>query len=167
MNFTEIAKARQSCRSYDPTRAVEKEKISYRCRRGVLLNDEKCRSSRIAMYCSKPHITGVVDAIQAALGYALLARLQAGTPRHCIADLIDAYRQNKFTAGEYESLLKESVNRIDVHADFINVYTQNETLFLPRKIVLRQKGFSQNILTRLRKQLLYTMEFAENLPQIL
>lgn len=29
MNFTEIAKARQSCRSYDPTRAVEKEKIDY------------------------------------------------------------------------------------------------------------------------------------------
>ena len=27
MNFTEIALARQSCRSYDPSRAVEKEKI--------------------------------------------------------------------------------------------------------------------------------------------
>lgn len=27
MNFTEIAKTRQSCRSYDPTRAVEKEKL--------------------------------------------------------------------------------------------------------------------------------------------
>ena len=28
MNFTEIAKARQSCRSYDPTRAVEEEKLN-------------------------------------------------------------------------------------------------------------------------------------------
>ena len=28
MNFTEIAKARQSCRSYDDQRAVEKEKLS-------------------------------------------------------------------------------------------------------------------------------------------
>ncbi len=28
MNFTEIVKARQSCRSYDSTRAVEEEKIS-------------------------------------------------------------------------------------------------------------------------------------------
>lgn len=27
MNFTEIAKARQSCRKYDPTRAVEREKL--------------------------------------------------------------------------------------------------------------------------------------------
>ncbi|MBE6691411.1 MAG: nitroreductase [Ruminococcaceae bacterium] len=27
MNFTEIAKTRQSCRSYDPTRAVEAEKL--------------------------------------------------------------------------------------------------------------------------------------------
>lgn len=27
MNFTEIAKARQSCRSYDPSRAVEQEKL--------------------------------------------------------------------------------------------------------------------------------------------
>ena len=27
MNFTEIAKARQSCRSYDPTREVEEEKL--------------------------------------------------------------------------------------------------------------------------------------------
>lgn len=27
MNFTEIAQARQSCRSYDPTRAVEQEKL--------------------------------------------------------------------------------------------------------------------------------------------
>ena len=27
MNFTEIALVRQSCRSYDPSRAVEKEKI--------------------------------------------------------------------------------------------------------------------------------------------
>ena len=27
MNFTEIAEARQSCRSYDPTRAVEAEKL--------------------------------------------------------------------------------------------------------------------------------------------
>lgn len=27
MNFTEIAKARQSCRSYDPSRAVEEEKL--------------------------------------------------------------------------------------------------------------------------------------------
>ncbi|MBO5270302.1 MAG: nitroreductase family protein [Clostridia bacterium] len=27
MNFTEIAEARQSCRKYDPTRAVEKEKL--------------------------------------------------------------------------------------------------------------------------------------------
>jgi nitroreductase len=27
MNFTEIAEARQSCRQYDPTRAVEKEKL--------------------------------------------------------------------------------------------------------------------------------------------
>lgn len=28
MNFTEIAQARQSCRSYDPTRAVEEEKLT-------------------------------------------------------------------------------------------------------------------------------------------
>ena len=28
MNFTEIARARQSCRRYDPTRAVEKEKLA-------------------------------------------------------------------------------------------------------------------------------------------
>ena len=28
MNFTEIAQQRQSCRSYDPTRAVEEEKLS-------------------------------------------------------------------------------------------------------------------------------------------
>ena len=27
MNFTEIAMARQSCRSYDETKAVEKEKL--------------------------------------------------------------------------------------------------------------------------------------------
>ena len=27
MNFTEIAKSRQSCRSYDPERMVEKEKL--------------------------------------------------------------------------------------------------------------------------------------------
>ena len=27
MNFTEIAEARQSCRSYDPNRAVEQEKL--------------------------------------------------------------------------------------------------------------------------------------------
>ena len=27
MNFTEIAKNRQSCRSYDPTRTVEREKL--------------------------------------------------------------------------------------------------------------------------------------------
>ena len=27
MNFTEIAEARQSCRSYDPDRAVEQEKL--------------------------------------------------------------------------------------------------------------------------------------------
>ena len=27
MNFTEIAEARQSCRSYDPERAVEDEKV--------------------------------------------------------------------------------------------------------------------------------------------
>lgn len=28
MNFTEIAESRQSCRSYDPTRAVEEEKLN-------------------------------------------------------------------------------------------------------------------------------------------
>ena len=27
MNFTEIAEARQSCRSYNPNREVEKEKL--------------------------------------------------------------------------------------------------------------------------------------------
>lgn len=29
MNFTEIAEARQSCRGYDPTRAVEQEKLDH------------------------------------------------------------------------------------------------------------------------------------------
>ena len=41
MNFTEIAEKRQSCRSYDPTRAVEEEKIE-RILSSAILSPSAC-----------------------------------------------------------------------------------------------------------------------------
>ena len=138
--------------------AVEKEKISYRCRRGVLLNDEKCRSSRIAMYCSKPHITGVIEAVQTILGLALIERKKKKGEEEIFRKLVDFYRQKQFTPEAYEMLLKECVNRIDVYNEYINVTTVSGELQLSRRVVLRQKGFSQNKLTRLSKSILKELE---------
>ena len=138
--------------------AVEKNTISYRCRKGLLLNDENCRSSRIAMYCSKPHITGAVEAVQTILGLALIERKKKTGKEEFFRKLVDFYRQKEFTPEIYEMLLKECVNRIDVYNEYINVTTVSGELQLSRRVVLRQKGFSQNKLTRLSKSILAELE---------
>ena len=128
---------------------IEKNKISYRCRKGSLLNDPECRNSRIAMYCNKPHITGILDAVQAAIGIALINRKDRSDFLH----LLKSYRKNSFTQSEYEMLLKESGVKIKVFREKVSISSSHGTIELERKYVLRQTGFSLNGLTRLRKKI--------------
>ena len=128
---------------------IEKNKISYRCRKGLLLNDPECRSSRIAMYCTKPHITGLLDAIQVVIGNALIAHKS----RKDFPHLLKAYLENSFTQDEYEMLLRESDLKIKVYQEKILISNCNGNIELERKCVLRQTGFSINRLTRLRKKI--------------
>ena len=138
--------------------AVEKNTISYRCRKGLLLNDENCRSSRIAMSCSKPHITGAIEAVQTILGLALIERKKKMTDTEFFYKSVESYRQKEFSQEMYEILLKECIKRIDVYNEYINVATVSGELQLSRRVVLRQKGFSQNKLTRLSKSILKELE---------
>ena len=122
--------------------AVEKDKISYRCRKGSLLEIKECRDSRIAMYCSKPHITGAIDAIQTVLGFALIARKKKITGGEFFSELLERYKNNSLSRNEYEMLLKECVLRIDVYKEYIHIKSCGGELQIPRRVVLRQKGFS-------------------------
>ena len=137
--------------------AIEKDKISYRCRKGSLLNNTNCRSSRIAMHCNKPHITGALEAVQTVLGYALLERQKKMLEADFFEKLIENYRNNSLSKTEYEMLLNECVERIDVYNDYINVKTTSGEVQLERRVVLRQKGFSLNKLSRLRRKILAEM----------
>ncbi|MBO5923829.1 MAG: recombinase family protein [Lentisphaeria bacterium] len=137
--------------------AVEKGKISYRCRKGLLLDTPGCRSSRIVMYCNKPHITGALEAVQTVFGYALLERQKKMLEADFFEKLIENYRNNSLSKTEYEMLLNECVERIDVYNDYINVKTTSGEVQLERRVVLRQKGFSLNKLSRLRRKILAEM----------
>ena len=141
--------------------AIEKDKISYRCRKGSLLNNTNCRISRIAMHCNKPHITGAIDAVQTILGFALLQRKKKMSDSDFFYKLLEKYKSNLLSKKEYEMLLSECVKRIDVYADHVKIRTINGELQLSLRTVLRQKGFSINKLTRLRKNILSAMEISE------
>ena len=133
--------------------AIEKDKIRYRCRKGYLLNNADCRSSGIAMYCSKPHITGAIDAVQTALGYALVERRKKQLESVLEDKLLENYRNNSLSKTEYEMLLKECIKRIDVYRDHISIKTASGEVLLERRTVSRQRGFSLNKLTRLRRKI--------------
>ncbi len=54
--------------------AIDRGKINYYCRSGSLRRQLSCRKSRLQLQCSKPYITGALEAVQAVLGVALLMR---------------------------------------------------------------------------------------------
>ena len=128
--------------------AIEKDKISYHCRKGSLLNTPECRNSRISMYCNKPHITGLLDAVQVVIGKALVAMKSQDDFPH----LLNSYLKNSFTPDEYEMLLGMSDIKIRVYKEKIAVLSCNGDFELERRCVLRQTGFSINRLTRMRKK---------------
>ena len=128
--------------------AIEKNKISYHCRKGSLLNTPECRNSRISMYCNKPHITGLLDAVQVVIGKALVAMKSQDDFPH----LLNSYLKNSFTPDEYEMLLGMSDIKIRVYKEKIAVLSCNGDFELERRCVLRQTGFSINRLTRMRKK---------------
>ena len=202
--------------------AIEQGKISYICRRGQLLNMPECRLSRIAAHCTKPHITGIVDAVQVLLGNGLIKRynmlstedkkyfsndpafynvhttdnikqlqgladelaggkltidiycekvsavhrqlhnLRSQYPSAANAAeflmLFSAYKRNTFSYYHYEELLQETVQRIDVYADNVIIQIDGRKIHWERKLVLRQKGFSLNMLTRERNRLTAILE---------
>jgi len=110
------------------------------------------------MYCSKPHITGAIEAVQTILGLALIERKKKMTDTEFFYKSVESYRQKEFSQEMYEILLKECIKRIDVYNEYINVATVSGELQLSRRVVLRQKGFSQNKLTRLSKSILKELE---------
>ena len=63
------------------------------------------------------------------------------------------YQQNTLTPGQYELLLRKSIEKIIVHRNHIDIYTLSgnaAALRLPRKRILRQNGFSRNAVTRMK-----------------
>ena len=128
---------------------IEKNKINYHCRKGALLNTPECRDSRIAMYCNKPHITGLLDAIQVVIGKVLISMKNQDDFPH----LQNAYLKNSFTHDEYEMLLRKSDIRVKVYKEKIFVLSNNGNFEFERRCVLRQTGFSTNSLTRMRKKI--------------
>ena len=138
--------------------AVEKDNISYRCRKGALLGDNACRSSRIAMYCNKNHITGAIEAVGVALGMALIQRQKKNPEPEFFHKLLADYRNNDLSRNDYTELLKECIEQIEVFGDFMKIKTTCGEITLTRRVVLRQKGFSRNKLSRLRKNILSALE---------
>ena len=55
MNFMEIAENRQSCRSYDPCRVVEKEKIDA-ILNAARLSPSACTASLTTSQCAKANV---------------------------------------------------------------------------------------------------------------
>jgi len=66
------------------TSVVEDGKIVYVCRRGSLCSDPACRASRISMRCNKPYLAGLIDAVQAVLGIALLKLQQESADKQLL-----------------------------------------------------------------------------------
>ena len=63
------------------------------------------------------------------------------------------YQQNSLTPGQYELLLRQSIEKVVVYHNYIDIFflTGNTAvLHLPRKRILRQNGFSSNAITRMR-----------------
>ena len=137
---------------------IEKGKISYCCRKGALLGDRACRSSRIAMYCDKNHITGAIEAIGVVLGMAIIQQQKKNSAAKNFSELLANYRNNDLSRRDYTLLLKECVKRIDVFNDSVSITTIGEEITLTRRVVQRQKGFSRNKLSRLRKNILNTLQ---------
>ena len=209
---------------------IENDNVNYFCRCGSLRRDPACRSSRIAVKCSKPYITGLSDVVQTVLGVALQQRRRelqnllncsghqkkiAAAIKRCeerirvqsiefarghlseqlyhetltilnqqhrqlleeqlkfSADiectqqiesfnrLLDHYQTNSFTQPEFEMLLHETVERIEVFKDTVTIKTRDGIFDFTRHTVCRQRGFTQHAIGKLRRKFAASLRIVE------
>ena len=133
--------------------AIEKGKVSYFCRRGSLLQNLQCRQSRIAVRCTEKNLYGLLDTVQAFLGYVLLAEEE--TAEH---NLLTRYRKNKLTRDEFASLLKKAELELTVKYEKVEIRIQNISFTVPRKHSGRQTGFSAHRIRTVRRKLAEVIE---------
>ena len=93
-----------------------------------------------------------------ALGMALIQRQKKNPEPEFFHKLLADYRNNDLSRNDYTELLKECIEQIEVFGDFMKIKTTCGEITLTRRVVLRQKGFSRNKLSRLRKNILSALE---------
>ena len=133
--------------------AIEKGKVAYFCRRGTLRQDWQCRQSRISVLCTEKNLYGLLDTVQAFLGYVLLAEAGNIVSETFGHDLLTRYRKNKLTRDEFALLLNKSELKLTVKYEKVEIRIKDRSFTVPRKRSGRQTGFSATRIRAVRREL--------------